>query len=494
MGIEFFYEDAKPYSNGQDVMKDLNLNFIARNMANDKYGDIPFITEVLQHPLRDIDSILKRQQIVMAACDNYALMQELREIIVDTSECLDRHMKAIQDCRGKHMTKETNIGIYTEAVRHLVFGLAHTAQCMEVNEKLFQKGPFHNFYEGFYREETAEELEEQKYLVTHLDSFKSKGEILVRVSIGEGFRFRDMHILDVSEKASRVSVGFFATRKTPVIVDEDVYDSSVEAVNQTIQELLESCFPFLQRWQGLLHTMKRQIMFLNACAGFYARGKEKGMYFCIPKNPDATAEKLYELSLALQTLTLPIHNTVSITKYKAIIVTGANQGGKSTFLRSLGIAQVMCQAGMYVPARDYPLRAYQDIFPHFTRREDSTMNMGKFEEELHRMSDILEKSGPDTLLLLNESFATTTEVTAYQIAIDLLHASMETGRTIWMVTHITTFAKAFYREENKEVLFLSAGRNKNPGELQYRMAERPPEDTSYGLELFEQMIDLDSAT
>lgn len=487
MGVEFFHEEEKAYSNAGDVMKDLNLNFIARNMANDKYGDIPYIAEVLQHPLRRADAILERQRVIMAACDNEGVIGRLREIIVDTSECLDRHMKAILDCRGKHMTRETNIGIYLEAVRHLVFGLESLASCMDKSENLFRDGVFQMFYDGFFKEETRDELTEQKYLIAHLDSFKDKGEILFQVSVDEGFRFRDLHILDVKEKARRVQTGFFASRKSPAIVDEGVYDSSVEFINQTIQELLELCYPFLQRWQELLRTMKRQVMFLYACAGFYRRGKEKGMYFCLPGDAKK-ADKLYELSLALQTLTLPVSNTVSVLDYKAVIVTGANQGGKSTFLRSLGIAQVMCQAGMYVPAAAYPLHAYQDIFPHFTRREDSTMNMGKFEEELHRMGDILEKSEPDTLFLLNESFATTTEVTAYQIAMDLVHAGMETKRTIWMVTHITTFAKALYQEGNKEILFLSAGRNKNQGEQQYRMVEKPPEDTSYGLELFEEMI------
>lgn len=489
MGIEFFYEEKKSYSNASDVMKDLNLNFIVRNMVNDKYGDAPFVAEVLQHPLRDAEAIKERQQLVLAACDNSEAVGKMHHIIVDTSEHLDRQMKAIIDCRGKHMTAETNIGTYLEAVRHLVFGLDKISSGMDREKRLFAEGPFKKFYDSFYREETKEELEEQKYLVTHLDSFKDKGEIFFQLSVGEGFRFRKLQILDVSEKAKRLQTGFFSSRKNPAIVDEEVYDSSVEFINKTIQELLESCYPFLQRWQELLQTMKRQIMFLNACAGFYVRSKEKGMYFCMPEEGCREAGKLYELSLALQTLTLPVNNTVAISDYKAIIVTGANQGGKSTFLRSLGIAQVMCQAGMYVPAYAYPLHVYQDIFPHFTRREDSTMNMGKFEEELHRMGDILLKSKPDTLFLLNESFATTTEVTAYQIAMDLLHAGMENGRTIWMVTHITTFAKALCGENNNSILFLSAGRKKNTGELQYRMVEKPPENTSYGLELYEKMIE-----
>jgi hypothetical protein len=488
MAIEFFEEGIQEYANSSDIMKDLNFTFIVRNMANDKYGDAPYISEVLLRPLRTETAVQKRQKLIMAACKRESLVEELRRIIVETSEELDRHIRAIQDSRGKHLTNETNIGIYTEAYTKLVLGLGELDALLEREKNAFLQTPLCEFYEDFYREETKEELEEQKYLVSHLDGFKDKGEMLLQVSVGEGFQLRDMQIIDVKEKARHLATGFFATRKKPAIVDEEVFDDSVEMINKTILVLLDGCFPFLKRWQEFLHTMKRQIMFLYACAGFYNRCLEKGMYFCVPGTKEQPAEQLYELSLALQTLVLPVTNTAALSEYSSIVVTGANQGGKSTFLRSLGIAQVMCQAGMYVPAKTYPLHIYDDIFPHFTRREDASMNMGKFEEELHRMEDILKKSKRGSLFLLNESFATTTEVTAYQIAMDLLHAGMETGRTIWMVTHITTFARALYEEHNKEVLFLSAGRQANEGEIRYRMVQKAPEDTSYGLELFEELI------
>lgn len=72
---------------------------------------------------------------------------------------------------------------------------------------------------------------------------------------------------------------------------------------------------------------------------------------------------MYDLSLALQTHKNPVSNSLKMEGYDALVITGANQGGKSTFLRSMGIAQVLCQAGMYVPAGQYPLQVYQGILP-----------------------------------------------------------------------------------------------------------------------------------
>ena len=110
-----------------------------------------------------------------------------------------------------------------------------------------------------------------------------------------------------------------------------------------------------------------------------------------------------------------------------IIVTGANQGGKSTFLRSIGIAQVMMQCGLMVVAERYESGIFPSLFMHFTRREDSQMNSGRLDEELRRMDQIIRNLGPDSLILLNESFATTTEKDGSEICYDIIRALTEAG-------------------------------------------------------------------
>ena len=77
MGIEFFRENRTSYGFVPDLVKDLNLHWIARNMVNEKYGDIPAIMEILQNPLRTEAEIEERQQVVMAACAHPKRMEEL---------------------------------------------------------------------------------------------------------------------------------------------------------------------------------------------------------------------------------------------------------------------------------------------------------------------------------------------------------------------------------------------------------------------------------
>ncbi len=485
--IRFFDVTTERYSMENDIVKDLKLDVIVRAMANKEYGDAPYIREILLRPLFTKERITNRRSVVMAACEHSDIIERLRKIIVNTSEQLDAAIKAIQDCRGKHLTDQTLIGTRMDAMQTLVKGISDIDELIQKKEAKFTQTSLQRFYQEFYQEISRERLQEQRYIVEHLNAFKEKGEILLRGNMGEGFHLQNVEILDVRERAKRVSGSLFSAHRGDVISDESVYESGVEFTNWILMEVLESCFPYLQHWQELLWEMKKQSVFLAGCARLYQRGKEEGVFFCEPGEEDVATDSLYELSLALQSYRLPVSNSIDVTPYDAVIVTGANQGGKSTYLRSMGIAQVMCQAGMYVPAKAYPQRIYRDIFPHFTRREDASMNMGKFEEELKRMMEIMEKSGEGCLLLLNESFATTTEITAYQIAMDLIHACLEAGITVWMVTHITRFAKEFFQEKRERVLFLSAGRTAE-NEKQYTMVEKPPGDTSYGLELYDRII------
>ena len=118
---------------------------------------------------------------------------------------------------------------------------------------------------------------------------------------------------------------------------------------------------------------------------------------------------LYDACLSLSTEVRTVGNDVDADGKRLIMITGANQGGKSTFLRSVGLAQLMMQAGMFVAAESFTASVSAGVFTHFKREEDTAMDKGKLDEELARMSVIADQIGPGSLLLCNESFASTNE-------------------------------------------------------------------------------------
>lgn len=194
---------------------------------------------------------------------------------------------------------------------------------------------------------------------------------------------------------------------------------------------------------------------------------------------------LRDVSLALTMGRQVVGNDVDANGKPLIIITGANRGGKSTFLRSVGLAQVMLQSGMFVTADAYVSSRFTGLFTHFKREEDRTMRSGKFDEELVRMSAIADQIHRGAMVLFNESFAATHEREGSEIARQIVSALLENDVTVFFVSHMYEFARSFL--ESDQVLFLRADRGEG-GTRTFRLREAKPLPKSFGVDLYRQIF------
>ncbi len=257
----------------------------------------------------------------------------------------------------------------------------------------------------------------------------------------------------------------------------------------TMQQVLKIFESYLHKMMKFFEHFSEEMAFYQGVVNFMVRMKELNIILSMPVplqigTKDTKFQELYELSMAIYLQSKPVGNTLDLMDNRLTLVTGANQGGKSTFLRSYGIAQVLMQCGMPVPAREFTAPIYRQIFTHFTRREDEQLNSGRLREELQRMSDMIKAAGPGCVFLLNESFASTTEREGSKIAEGILKAFYEKEITTIMVTHLFQLAKTLYEKKLDGTYFLVAER-KPDGARTYRMLPGEPGYTSYGTDLFE---------
>jgi len=170
-----------------------------------------------------------------------------------------------------------------------------------------------------------------------------------------------------------------------------------------------------------------------------------------------------------------------------VVITGANQGGKSTFLRSVGVSQLMMRCGMFVPADSFCSSMCHGLFTHYSREEDARMESGKLDEELGRMSDIVDMLRPGSWVLLNESFASTNERDGAEISRQITRAFLEKSIKVFFVTHLYDFAHNLHEQRLENSVFLRAERM-DDGRRTFRLAEGEPLQTSFGEDLYNEIF------
>ena len=243
---------------------------------------------------------------------------------------------------------------------------------------------------------------------------------------------------------------------------------------------------------GSYFTMLRaELGFYVGCLNLAGRLAAKGVPVAVPDPEPASplafsCTDLRDTCLALQSPGGVTGNDVQGDGKSLVIITGANSGGKSTFLRSAGVAQLMMQCGLFVTAQSYRANMTRGIFTHFIREEDTGMTSGRLDDELRRMSVIAGQITPGCLMLFNESFAGTNEREGSEIAFQIVRALLEARTKVFFVTHRYGFANRFRRQHAPATLFLRAERQPD-GSRNHKLTVKDPLPTSFGEDLYYQL-------
>jgi len=244
---------------------------------------------------------------------------------------------------------------------------------------------------------------------------------------------------------------------------------------------------------SFFHMLRTELAFYVGCLNLHAHLGQLGEPVCFPVPAPGGDRKLsfsnlHDVSLALSMGKTVVGNDLNAGRKHIVIITGANTGGKSTFLRSVGLAQVMMQAGMFVSAQSFTAEVCDGIFTHYKREEDAAMESGKLDEELSRMSEIVDRVKSNSLLLFNESFGSTNEREGSEITDQIVRALLDHEVRVFFVTHLYHFANSFAAARYPAAAFLRAER-KSDGTRPFKLIEAEPLQTSYGIDLYRAIFD-----
>jgi hypothetical protein len=248
---------------------------------------------------------------------------------------------------------------------------------------------------------------------------------------------------------------------------------------------------------SFLNALQLELAFYVGCLNLAQHLAALGEPIVLPEPALADERRhsfagLYDVTLALTMNQKVVGNDLNLDHKDLVIISGANQGGKTTFLRSIGLAQLMMQCGMFVPAQSFCANVCTGIFTHYKRQEDTTMESGKLDEELGRMSEIVDNVAPHGMVLLNESFAATNEREGSEIARQITSALLDRHIKVFYVTHLYPLANGFYETRKETSVFLRPER-KADGERTFRLRMGRPLQTSYGRDVYDDVFGKDQA-
>ncbi|MGH9110274.1 MAG: MutS-related protein [Acidimicrobiales bacterium] len=330
----------------------------------------------------------------------------------------------------------------------------------------------------------------------HLKRLRFRNGLWMSAGLGEGSRGAG-YVLRVpggAQKGWKERVGLAAPTSYAFEVaprDEAGHRALGELSDRGINLVANALAQSTDHILSFFSQLRSEAGFYVGCLNLESELAARGRSLCVPEPlpPDAgamAATDLFDVALALRTGEPVVGNDLAGDGKSLVVVTGANSGGKSTFLRSVGLAQLMMSCGMGACAGSYRASVCGGLVTHFPREEDTAMESGRFDEELSRMSTVVDHLTGNGLLLLNESFAATNEWEGSEIARQVVHALVESGTRILYVTHLFNLADSLRAEGDPAHLFLRAERAED-GRRTFKIGEGAPLSTSFGADLYEKL-------
>ncbi len=469
---------------------DLNLGQVidAITTGREDYDLKPFFFA----PLDDIDTIHYRHEIMQNLED--AVLLERIKAFAQKMIVVRRYLALVEKLDFEHHKEGWFLEaalVYCEAVTGLVRDLDHA--------HLKARGllAFHSYVTGYTNSDgfrslvsdatrVKADLSRIRYCVTinglKVKVHKYEAETDYSAEVEQTFaKFRQGAVRDYRSKLN-VEAGMNH-------VEAQIVDCVARLYPDVFAGLHQFCASHAYFLDETIRTFDREIQFYVAYLEFIARFKQAGLKFCYPQIGETGEVYNYEgFDIALARRLIAENTPVVCNdfflrgKERIFVVSGPNQGGKTTFARTFGQLHYLAGIGCPVPGREARLWLCDRILTHFEREEDIKDLHGKLQDDLVRTHAMLEKTTPRSVLIINEAFSSTTLQDAIFLSKEVMARIVEMDCLCVWVTFVDEMASF----SEKVVSMVSTVVPDNPALRTFRIVRKPADGLAYALSIAEK--------
>ncbi|MDH3602912.1 MAG: hypothetical protein OEU26_25150 [Candidatus Tectomicrobia bacterium] len=528
-------EGAQPASTHHvldaQVMRDLDLDLTLSALAGNRLSKTQ-IRDILAHLCTDPAVIEYRQDILDDLWQNPLLTNRLEMLWPDLNalyayqSSADRRRSALQDVTWRLGELEQLVTCVT-GLHDMFIDLGDKLNASGWN--VLRDGVAHLVQNPVYQHLVQE-------LPDMLQTIRAKTSVTIGVNLDHRLRPIAATLLSVNDQPFTASsfldrllgrqgevdrkglgplhaVPTIAQSRSPFGLEstpQDINPLMVPLFNDLANVLETVCRPIAQALRqyitlqsGFLAALSGDIAFYLAAVGLMNRLRSQGLPLCRPKIAPMDArvcdlQEAYNLNLALylmdekQVKERLIRNDVHMgDNGRILIVTGPNQGGKTTYTQMVGLCHILAQAGLWAPATQAHVSPVDGIYTHYPIEETLESATGRFGDEAQRLNRIFTQATRHSLMLFNESLSSTSAGESLYIAQDVVRILRRMGGRAIFATHLHELAADIARlnrdtEGDSEVVSLVASRiDSGADNMQrsYKIIPGQPMGRSYAREI-----------
>ncbi|MBN2444506.1 MAG: hypothetical protein JXJ04_24305 [Spirochaetales bacterium] len=300
--------------------------------------------------------------------------------------------------------------------------------------------------------------------------------------------------------------GIYGYAVNPILVP--LFRDLSELIAKTSKPIIKELKKYISIKTHVFSGLKDDFIFYLGALKMTERIKSAGLPMCKPlihpsEERRCDIKESFNINLALHLLhtrdmgnpgEVVVKNDVHLGPGgRIIILTGPNRGGKTTYTQGIGLAQILAQGGLYVPGSEAQISPADGVFSHFPIEEKIDKGTGRLGDEARRLYEILSLVTGNSLLLLNESFSSTSAGESFFIARDIVRILRSVGARVVFATHLHELGFAV-DEINSSIdgtskvmsmisLVDEKDKNKNEVIRTFRIVPGKPDGQSYALEI-----------